>query len=63
MQRTIRRLLADNDALLARLESAEMKERWQLLQGLVNAKKHNAALEAKIKRLEGKANPATHDRT
>ena len=51
LQRTVRKLLADNDALLARLQTEEAKERLSLLHKVENLKKEMAALVEKNRRL------------
>ena len=51
LQRTVRKLLADNDALLARLQTEEAKERLSLMHKVENLKKEMAALVEKNRRL------------
>lgn len=51
LQRTVRKLLADNDALLARLQTEGAKERLSLMHKVENLKKEMAALVEKNRRL------------
>ena len=51
LQRTVRKLLADNDALLTRLQAVEMKDRCRLMCANKAMQKEIAALIEKNRRL------------